>query len=137
VDALVAQVEERRDAGIGVDDDRAAAAAIAAVGAPVGRELLAPEADAARPSRAGADVDTDLVDEPDGVELLGVDGDALAVATVALELHDAVDQRKQGEVAAEADVLAGVEVRSALPNEDVAGADGLAVEALDSATLGV
>src|SRR5690606_13706015 len=41
------------------------------------------------------------------------------------ELHLAVDQREQGVVAAEADAVTGVELRTTLADDDVAGLDGL------------
>ena len=47
------------------------------------------------------------------------------------------DQREQGVVAAAADPVARVEVGAALPDDDLAGVDQLAAEALDAEPLGV
>ena len=47
------------------------------------------------------------------------------------------DEREQRVVAAAADAVAGVEVRAALADEDLAGVDVLAAEALDAEALGV
>ena len=52
-----------RIAGVGDKDDAPAVAPVAAVGAALGNELLAPERDAPRPAVAGADVDLGLVEE--------------------------------------------------------------------------
>src|SRR6478736_3249255 len=64
------------------------------------------------------------------------DIDGLAAALLA-ELHRTRDEREQRVVAATADAVAGVEVRAALADEDLAGVDGLAAEALDAEVLGV
>src|SRR6188768_4292075 len=64
------------------------------------------------------------------------DVDGLATALLA-ELHRTRDEREQRVVAATADAVAGVEVRAALADEDLAGLDGLAAEALDAEVLGV
>lgn len=60
----------------------------------------------------------------------------LAVAAHA-ELHDPLDECKKRVVAPHPDIGAGVEVRPALANQDVAGDYPLAAEALDSQTLRV
>ena len=60
---LVAIVDQRVEAVDDFDDDIAAAAAIAAVGAAELDELLAPEADAAGAAVARADIDLGLVEE--------------------------------------------------------------------------
>ena len=64
------------------------------------------------------------------------DVDDLAAALGA-ELDRAGDEREQRVVAATADALAGVEVRAALADDDLAGVDDLAAEALDAEALGV
>ena len=51
--------------------------------------------------------------------------------------HGARGQREQRVVAAAADVVAGVEVGAALADDDLAGVDQLAAEALDAEALGV
>jgi hypothetical protein len=53
------------------------------------------------------------------------------------EADDAVAQREDGEVLAEAGVAAGLELGAALADEDVAGGDDLAVEALHAEALGL
>src|SRR5215472_9289839 len=53
-----------------------------------------------------------------------------AAARAADELHDAVDGREQGVVAAHADIGAGVIGRAALAHEDVAGQHDLAAVVL-------
>src|SRR5512140_346702 len=65
---------------------------------------------------------------------LGLDADQLAVAGLA-ELDLAGLEREEREVAAHADVLAGVEERPDLANDDVARRDLLAREALDATPL--
>src|SRR5690606_14850416 len=59
------------------------------------------------------------------------------LAALVGEPDRAVPQRVQREVAAEADVLARLEPGAALADEDAAGRDELAVEALDAEPLGV
>src|SRR2546421_11437473 len=64
------------------------------------------------------------------------DVDDAATAT-RTELDRTSGEREQRVVAATADVDAGVEVSATLANDDLAGADDLAAEALDAETLGV
>ena len=64
------------------------------------------------------------------------DVDDPATATGA-ELDRAGDEREQRVVAAAADAVAGVEVGAALADDDLAGVDDLAAEALDAEALGV
>jgi len=52
-----------------------------------------------------------------------------------LELHPAVDERKQRMIAPNANVRARPERRSALPDENSAGPDGLAVASLHTQPL--
>ena len=67
----------------------------------------------------------------------GFDGEDVDPAAIAAagELHFAVDEGEQGVVLAETDVLAGIDRGAALPDEDVAGADHLAVELLGAKML--
>src|SRR3954468_7157251 len=58
-------------------------------------------------------------------------------STPGAELHVAGDQRKQGVVAATTDAGAGVEVRAALADDDLAGVDQLAAVPLHAEALGV
>ena len=60
---VVAEGEERGHVAVGDEPDVAALAAVAAVGAAVDDRTLPPEADAARPAVAPADVEPALVDE--------------------------------------------------------------------------
>src|SRR5206468_7371884 len=64
------------------------------------------------------------------------DVDDLALALRA-ELHGTGLEGEQGVVATAADVGAGVEVRAALTDDDLAGLDDLAAEALHAETLRV
>ena len=66
---LVAVVDQRVEAVDRLDDDVAAAAAVAAVRAAELDELLAPERDAAGAAVAGADVDLGLVEEFHGSQI--------------------------------------------------------------------
>ena len=61
----------------------------------------------------------------------GVDADLFAVFAHALESDGTVDQGEEGVVRTFADVVAGVDVRAALSDEDVASQDELSVCALD------
>ena len=58
-------------------------------------------------------------------------------AALGAELDSAGRQREQRVVAAATNVRAGVEVRAALTNEDLAGVDDLAAETLHAQSLGV
>ena len=62
----VAEVDQRIEALDRLEDDVAALAAVAAVGPAIFDIFLAPEADRARPARAGADEDLGLVEEMHG-----------------------------------------------------------------------
>src|SRR5699024_9399985 len=64
------------------------------------------------------------------------DVDDLA-ATTAAELDGTRGEGEERVVAATADVQARVEVRAALADDDLTGADDLAAEALDTEALGV
>ena len=61
--APIAQIEERREGRVGLEDHVAALAAVATIGATAGDVLLPPEADAAGPAVAGAGGDLGLIDE--------------------------------------------------------------------------
>jgi hypothetical protein len=52
------------------------------------------------------------------------------------ELNGTADQSEQRVVAATADILTGVKVRAVLTDDDRAGVDFLASEALDAESLG-
>ena len=61
---------------------------------------------------------------------LFVNRDLLAILVLALELHDAVHEGEERVVLTLADVDAGVDLRSALSDEDVAGQNKLTVGSL-------
>src|SRR5690554_4102969 len=69
-------------------------------------------------------------------DLGGHDVDRLAAALGA-ELDGAGSQGEQGVVLAAADVVAGVELGTALADDDLTGADDLTAETLDAEALGV
>ena len=69
--------------------------------------------------------------------LLGIHGAHLAILAHALELDLAVDQREQGIVLADADVVARMDMRASLANENVAGEHELPVCALGAEALGL
>src|SRR5215212_4548553 len=64
-----------------------------------------------------------------------INGDLVARLALVLELHNAVDQRVDREIAAESDVAARVPLRSALADDDVTGDDFLTAELLHAAVL--
>jgi len=64
-----------------------------------------------------------------------VDAHLPAPAAELLKLHFAVHHRVNGEIAAHADVLARMDLGAALPDDDLAGLDDLAVKALDTQHL--
>src|ERR1700753_973393 len=78
----------------------------------------------------------DLADGRRGVFALGRDAHG-AAAAVRAERHLARDQREQGVVAAPAHVDARVEVRTTLPDDDLACVHALAAETLDPKPLSV
>jgi hypothetical protein len=77
--------------------------------------------------------------KPPDAGLCGVDGNFFAALVFALVFHDAVDKGVEGMVFAHADVVAGMDFRTALAVDDVARYDGLAADFFDaeSATRGV
>src|SRR5450631_3254042 len=64
------------------------------------------------------------------------DVDRLA-ATLGAKLHRTCDECEEGVIATTANAVAGVEVRATLADDDLAGVDGLAAEALDAKKLRV
>lgn len=66
-----------------------------------------------------------------------IDADLFAVAAHALEFNLAVDQGEQRIIRSTADIIAGMDVRTTLLDEDVARKDELPVRALDAETLGL
>jgi hypothetical protein len=60
--ALTLEMGEGSDVGVAFEDDVAASATVAAIGASVGHELLAAEADDAVAAVAGASLDFNVVD---------------------------------------------------------------------------
>ena len=70
------------------------------------------------------------------IQLLGgVDRDLLAVLAQALETDNTVRLGEQGVVSADAHVGAGMDLSSALSDEDIAGQDELTVCSFRSKTL--
>jgi hypothetical protein len=63
--------------------------------------------------------------------------DALTRAGGKLKLHNPWSQSVQGEVSAHANVAARMKLCTNLPNDDVAGVDGLSAKNLDTAVLGL
>src|SRR4051812_19644965 len=68
---------------------------------------------------------------------IGINAHLVTRAALVLELHDTVDQRINGEIAAEADVATWVPFRTALTDDDIAGDDLFTAELLDTAILRV
>ena len=64
-----------------------------------------------------------------------VDADLEAGLVLVLELHDAIDQRVNREIGAEADVSTRMPLGAALSNDDVAGNHLLTAELLYAAVL--
>ena len=63
--------------------------------------------------------------------------DNVNAAAAAIELHQAVDQGKEGVVAPLAHALAGVKLGADLPHQNMAGADRLAAKPLHAAALAI
>src|SRR2546430_12029826 len=61
-----------------------------------------------------------------------IDADLVPRAALVLELHDAVDQGVDREIAAEADIATRMPFRAALTDDDVSGDDLLTPELLDA-----
>src|SRR5882672_9919301 len=74
---------------------------------------------------------------PGGGGLRGEDADVLSHAPAILELHESVDQGEQGIVPSQTDVVARLEARAALPNQDRATGDELSSVPLHPQALGV
>ena len=66
-----------------------------------------------------------------------VDRNLLTLCIEAFELHLAIDEGEQSEVPAHAHIVATVEVRTTLTNDDVASLDGFARILLNTKVLGV
>src|SRR5579883_2282400 len=160
----VAVVDQGVEAVDALDDDVAAAPAVTAVRAAELDELLAAKADAACAAVAGADEDFGLVEEFHGLDSGNEKGERrpfplrnpvgwerlfggqcrrrvhahldLALRAGAEGDH-AVRRGEQGVVAADADVGARVHLGAALADQDVAGEDLLAAEALHAQALAV
>ncbi len=121
---MKAEVDERVDVGAGNDVDRPAVPAVAAAGAAARDELLAAEREAALSAVARFDVDVDFVDEH---LLEGKNADDAAFGAVVFEPDAAFDLREDRVVLAEPRVQAGAEAASALPHDDGAAGDHVAV----------
>ena len=156
-------VDERGALCVGLDDNVATAAAVAAVGAAFGNMGLAAERHAACAAVAALGIDVYLIDEQGGLlyksgprnltaagsvdtqsvakadkDLLGnrlERKDVHATLVAGGVLHRAIDKSEQGVVLALAHVLTGVELGAMLTNEDGASGDNHAVETLAAKTL--
>src|SRR4030095_4890769 len=64
-----------------------------------------------------------------------IDADLVARLVLVLELHDAIDQRVDREIGAEANVAARMPLGAALAHDDVPGDHLLAAELLDTTVL--
>jgi hypothetical protein len=82
---------------------------------------------------SGGDYDRRLVNE---LNALCADVNVLAVTAVA-ELDGSVDEGEERMIAADAYVPSGIELRSALSDDDVPGDDALAAKSLDPQPLRV
>ena len=69
--------------------------------------------------------------------LIGIYGDLLAVSTHALKLDDTVDQREQGIILAATDVVARMDLRAVLAENNVAGLDVFAAELFAAKPLAI
>ena len=69
-------------------------------------------------------------------DFLGVNADAPLAAMLRLKTKNAVNLCKQSVILADTDVVAGMEVSAALPDEDVARKNELTVRTLGPETLG-
>ena len=156
---LELSVETVVDEGVAVDAraqmHRAAAPAVAAVGAAAGNELLAAKAHAAAPAVTRLNLDVDLVDEHTlrrctraglnagwyrlrriGRCSLGrVDADEPPPRAVVLERDAAGALGEKGVVLAETDIDTGPESAAVLSHQDGSALDQVPVEALDAKPL--
>ena len=69
--------------------------------------------------------------------LYRVDGAHFAILTLAFKLDMTVDLCKQGVVAANTDIVAGMDVRASLANQNIAREDKLTVRTLHAQSLGL
>jgi hypothetical protein len=132
------------------------AATVASVGPAERLELLSAYGDAPVPAVAGEQVQDDTVDERRDrhqcwsrllvvqaieravmLRLLARDDVDNPTTTAAAELDGTLAECEQRVVVTAADVLAGVEVRAALPHDDLAGVHELDAEALHAEPLRV
>ena len=155
---LIAEIHQRGHVVVHHHHHVAAPAAVAAVRAAGRHEFFPVKGHGAVAALAGLDGDSHLVHKSCThfqlrsckykkdrfltgplVGSLGdfVNRDLLAVLAHALEFHGAVHQSIESVVSADAHVGAGMDLRSALSDKDVAGQDELAVGPLGSQTLGL
>ena len=157
---LVAIVDERRELGVGLNDDVTATASVAAVWPALGHMGLASERHAAGAAVAAFDVDATYIGKLGHRASLSKNGrplviqwasricmrmkgllrsgsrmNAHAMLHTALVLNGTVNEREEGIVLAAAHILTGVDVRATLADENRARSDGLATEALAAKTL--
>ena len=78
---------------------------------------------------------TPFLKEPDGLSLDSVNADLLLILGLLLELNLTLDQSEQGVILADANIVAGMDGRASLTNDNATGADGLTVGSLNTKTL--
>src|SRR5689334_615461 len=69
--------------------------------------------------------------------LCRVDADEFATPALLFKLHHAGDEREEGVVGAEADIVARLEPRAALAHQNLAARHQLPAEPLDAQSLGI
>jgi hypothetical protein len=156
----VAIVDQRIDVAIGPRPNTSAASPVTAIGTALGNELLAAKRSAAVAAFSGPDFDPRFVDElheitnekalPRTAGLLSETGhrrerlggrldahDAAIESSANLEFHQPVGSGVQSVIAAHADIVTRVKLRSALSDDDRSGGNVLAAENLDAQSLGL
>src|SRR6266853_6043173 len=83
----------------------------------------------------GVPADLDVIHRLFGRGLHRYDRDVGAAPGFGTVRNATVDQRKQGEIPADADILARMPLGAVLSHDDVAGKTGLAAKQLDAETL--
>jgi len=86
--------------------------------------------------RRGNYSDCKPVPGEDGYKSVGVYADLLFILCLLLELNFAVDKSEEGVIGSHSDVVAGMDGRSSLSYDDVAGKDVGTVSLLDAESLG-
>lgn len=157
---MVVLIDQVVQVVVGLQDDIAASAAVAATGTTLGSIGLAVECDASLSAMAGAGEYFNLINKhtkkqrarPADLALMkelltlilgGVGGrsrsglgrDDIHPPAAAIEADFAVHKRKQGPIATRADIFAGEESGAALTDQDAAGGDDLPAVTFHSQTF--